>query len=80
MIKIGQLEAEIFDTLVLGSGPIDIYSKKLFFQFSSHVATDSLRCVIKFINTRWEKVTLDGICTAYPQKPFFWAPRKTFPQ
>ena len=50
IIKIGQLEAEIFAIVILGSKSKDLYRKNRFFHFSSYVATDSLRYV-KFINS-----------------------------
>ena len=73
IIKIGPLEAEIFDILILGSRPIDLYRKKLFFHFSSYAATGSLRC-IKCIDLHYETIILGGICNIYPQKPFFLGP------
>ena len=48
IIKIGKLEADIFDILSLGSRPIALCRKIGFSGFSSYVATDSLGC-IRFI-------------------------------
>ena len=67
IIKIGHLEAEILDILILGSRSIDLYRKNSFFHFFSYMATDSIRYV-KFINLCSE--------TIWPQKPFFLGPQK----
>ena len=62
IIKIRQLQAEIFDILILGPKTDRFTQKKCFFHFSPYKATDSLK-YIKFINLRQDTVILGGICT-----------------
>ena len=73
IIKIGHLEAEILDILILGSKSIDLNRKNSFFHFSSYMATDSLRYV-KFIKIHYKTSRVGGIHTSYPQNLFFLGP------
>ena len=69
IIKIGHLEAEILNILILGSKSIDLNRKNSFFHFSSYIATDSLRYV-KFIKIHYKTMILGGIYISYPKKPY----------
>ena len=73
IMKIGHIEAEILDILILGSKSIDLNRKNSFFHFSYYIATDSLRYV-KFIKIHYETMILGGIHTSYPQNLFFLGP------
>ena len=63
IIQVGQIEAGIFVISIFGTKPIDLYRKKMFFHFSSDVATRSLKYV-KFINLRLETLISGGIFTS----------------